>query len=90
MKNNEEKHEPIIWLDTECSMHEFFQIARAKNLTHILYVVDNDVEINYVLATSIEDLIECFYEFSNRQYFSIVQRIENALMYGFHDVFINN
>ena len=90
LKRNLKKQEPIIWDKENGELDDFFEISRMIGLTHIIYVIDADGELNSVWATSTEDLIECLYTFSNKCYFGRVQNIENAIQYGFFDDVINN
>ena len=88
---NMNKQEPIIWEKQHGSLIDFYQVAKGLELNHIIYVIDAMGELNSVWATTEEDIIECLYEFSNKCYFGRIQKIEDAIEYGFFDeVKINN
>ena len=84
------KQEPIIWKKDKGNLDDFLNISRVLGLTHIIYVIEGEGNLNSVWATSTEDLIECLYTFSNKCYFGRVQSVENAIQYGFFDEIINN
>jgi len=86
----EKKQEPIIWEKGKGDLKVFFEISRTLGLTNVIYVIDFEGNLNSVWATSSEDLIECFYTFSNLFYLGRVQSIENAIQYGFFNELINN
>ena len=85
------KQEPIILEKQHGSLIDFYQVAKGLGLNHIIYVIDAMGELNSIWATTEEDIIECLYEFSNKCFFGRIQRIEDAIEYGFFDeVKINN
>jgi hypothetical protein len=85
------KQEPIIWEKQHGSLIDFYQVANGLELNHIIYVIDAMGELDSVWATAAEDIIECLYEFSNKCFFGRIQKIEDAIEYGFFDeVKINN
>ena len=85
------KQEPIIWDNQKGSLIDFYQVAKGLELNHIIYVIDAMGELDSVWATAAEDIIECMYEFSNKCFFGRIQKIEDAIEYGFFDeVKINN
>ena len=85
------KQEPIIWEKQQGSLIDFYQVANGLELNHIIYVIDAMGELDSVWATAAEDIIECMYEFSNKCFFGRIQKIEDAIEYGFFDeVKINN
>ena len=81
------KHEPIIWDKDKGELMDFYQIAGGLELNYIIYVIDALGELNSVWATSEEDIIECFTDFSDKCLFGRIQKVDDAIEYGFFDEF---
>jgi hypothetical protein len=81
------QHEPIIWEKGKGSLIDFYQVARGLDLNYIIYVIDALGELNSVWATAEEEIIDCFTAFSDKFLFGIIQKVEDAIEYGFLDEF---
>lgn len=81
------KHEPLIWDKEKGSLIDFYQVANGLELNYIIYVIDALGELNSVWATSEEDIVDCFITFSDKCYFGRVQKVDDAIEYGFFDEF---
>ena len=81
------KQEPIIWDKEKSELLDFYHIARGLELNYIIYVIDALGELNSVWATSEEDIIECFTDFSDKCLFGRIQKVDDAIEYGFFDEF---
>ena len=81
--------EPIIWEEGNGSLIDFYQVANGLELNYIIYVIDASGELNSVWATAEQKIIDCFTAFSDKFLFGIVQRVEDAIEYGFLDEFKN-
>lgn len=82
------KHkEPIIWEKGKGPLIDFYQVANGLELNYIIYVIDTLGEINSVWATAEEDIIDCFTAFSDKCLFGRIQKVEDAIEYGFFDEF---
>lgn len=88
--NSTEKHEPMIWKSGAGPLSDFFMISEALGMDMIIYVQDSEGNNKSVWSTSNEDLMDCFVTFSDKCYFGRVQKIENAIRYGFFDFVENN
>ena len=87
MKQEQKKHEAIIWEPnkTECTLEDFFQAAKGLELDFIIYVQDSKGRNKSVWATSKEELVECLFTFSNKCYFGRIQSVDFAIQWGFFD-----
>jgi len=81
------KHEPIIWKKENGALIDFYQVAKGLELNHIIYVIDALGELNSIWATAKVDIIECLYTFSDKCYFGRIQKVDDAIEYGFFDEF---
>jgi hypothetical protein len=81
------KHEPIIWDNNKGELTDFYQVAKGLELNHIIYVSDSLGILNSVWATSEEDIVDCFYSFSDNYLFGRIQKIEDVLDDSFFDEF---
>lgn len=81
MKN----YEPIIWEKGKGSLIDFYQVANGLELNHIIYVIDALGELNSIWATAEEDIIDCLYTFSGKCLFGRIQKVDDAIEYGFFD-----
>lgn len=87
--NSTIKHKPMIWESEISSFLDFLMISEALEQDYIIYVQDSEGNKNSVWSTSKDDLVDCFFTFSEKCYFGRVQKIENAIRYGFFDEEIN-
>jgi hypothetical protein len=87
MKNY--KHEPMIWESGASPLLDFLMISEALGQEYIIYVQDSEGNNKSVWSTSKDDLVDCFCTFSDKCYFGRVQKIENAIKYGFFDEEVN-
>jgi hypothetical protein len=85
-----ENFEPIIWEKGKGSLIDFYQVANGLELNYIIYVIDGLGELNSVWATAEEDIIDCFTAFSDKCLFGRIQKVEDAIEYGFFDEFKTN
>lgn len=80
-------HEPIIWEKGKGSLIDFYQVSRGLDLNYIIYVIDALGELNSVWATSEQDIIACFTDFSDKYLFGRIQKVDDAIENGFFDEF---
>jgi hypothetical protein len=83
------KHEPIIWDNNKGELTDFYQVAKGLELNHIIYVSDSLGILNSVWATAEEDIVDCFYSFSDNYLFGRIQKIEDVLDDSFFDKLFN-
>ncbi len=81
------RQEPLIWEKEKSPLIDFYQVAKGLNLNYIIYVIDGLGELNSVWATAEEDILDCFYTFSDKCYFGRLQKVDDAIEYGFFDEF---
>lgn len=87
--NSRQKFEPMI-CETGHAHVDFFMLSESMGHDFVIYVQDSEGNNKSVWSTSNEDLIECLLTFSDKCYFGRVQKLDNAIRYGFFDFFENN
>ena len=83
ISSSTEKHEPMIWESGVGSFMDFLMISEALGQDYIIYVQDSEGNNKSIWSTSKDDLIECFFTFSDKCNFGRVQKIEDSIRYGF-------
>jgi hypothetical protein len=88
--NRTDKNAQLCWDCEECELDEFYSISKSLGFNKIIYLTDFEGEIFDIWATSSGNLLNSIMLFSNMQFFVRIQNIENAILYGFDDNFLNN
>jgi hypothetical protein len=88
--NNKNKKASIFWDDEIFDLEDFFMYAKSLGYNNIIYLTNIEGDMFEIWATSTNELFALIKKFSSMQFFVRIQSIENAILYGFDDYFLNN